>query len=143
MSACIQSFLLALALVVFAACAPGVSEPAVDTARLTHIEGLGSLLFPNSGAEDAQEAFHRGVLLLPSFEDEPSAEAFRRAQELDPEFALAYWGEAMTYNHPFWKQKDVAAAHEALGRYAATAEERLAKAPSARARLYLEAVECR
>ena len=135
------SAVLALALVGSAACTPGVSESNGDAVRLTHIEGLGSLSFPNSGAEDAQEAFHRGVLLLHSFEYEPSAEAFRRAQELDPEFALAYWGEAMTYNHPFWRQKDVAAAHEALGRYAATAQERLAKAPSERERMYFEAIE--
>jgi hypothetical protein len=36
------------------------------------------------------------VLLLHSFEFSPAAEAFRKAQEYDVDFALAYWGEAMT-----------------------------------------------
>jgi tetratricopeptide (TPR) repeat protein len=144
MSARICAVALVLLLVIVAACAPGaserVAEPA-DAVALTHVEGLGSLSFPNSGAAGAQEAFHRGVLLLHSFEFESSAEAFREAQGLDADFALAYWGEAMTYNHPLWRQKDVAAAHEVLGRYAPIAEERLAKAPSERERRYLEAVE--
>ncbi len=141
MSAHLRATALVLLLVISVACAPSASESASDAVRLTHIEGLGSLSFPNSGADDAQEAFHRGVLLLHSFEFESSAEAFRRAQELDPDFALAYWGEAMSYNHPLWRQKDVAAAQEVLGRYAATTEERLAKAPSERERMYLEALE--
>ena len=32
------------------------------------------------------------------------------AQKADPAFALAYWGEAMSYNHPLWAQQDLAAA---------------------------------
>ena len=106
-----------------------------------HIEGLGSIAFPNSGAPEAQEAFRRGVLLLHSFEYGPAAEAFREAQEVDPEFALAYWGEAMTYNHPLWRQQDRDRARQVLERLAPTREERRAKAPSEREKMYLDAVE--
>lgn len=67
---------------------------------------LGSVDFPNSGNEESQPHFLTGVLLLHSFEYEDAAEAFLLAQEADPEFALAYWGEAMTYNHPIWMQQD-------------------------------------
>jgi len=141
MSACVRTAALGLLLVVSVACAPAVSDNASDAAALTRIEGLGSLSFPNSGAASAQEAFHRGVLLLHSFEFESSAEAFREAQELDSDFALAYWGEAMSYNHPLWRYKGTEAAMEVLGRYASTTEERLAKAPTERERGYLEAVE--
>ncbi len=49
----------------------------------THIDGLGSLSFPNSGAAEAQHDFLRGVLLLHSFEYGYAAEAFRRAQEIE------------------------------------------------------------
>lgn len=70
------------------------------------IESLGTLDFPNSGAAEAQDAFVRGVLLLHSFEYEDAKEAFLEAQEIDPEFGMAYWGEAMTYNHPLWRQQD-------------------------------------
>jgi len=126
-------------LVVAAACAPsGPAEPAVE---LTTIDGLGSLNFPNSGAAEAQEPFLRGVLLMLSFEYDPAATAFREAQEIDPDFALAYWGEALTYNHPVWDQRDMEAGQTALGRYAPTAEERLAKVPSDRERMYMQAAE--
>ena len=47
----------------------------------------------------AQPAFIKGVLLLHSFEYEDAAAAFRQAQRVDPSFALAYWGEAMTHFH--------------------------------------------
>ncbi|MEE8492113.1 MAG: tetratricopeptide repeat protein, partial [Acidimicrobiia bacterium] len=80
----------------------------VSSQQPTHIEGLGSLSFPNSGAPDAQHDFLRGVLLLHSFEYDFAAQAFRKAQEIDPNFAMAYWGEAMTYTHPVWSQKDAA-----------------------------------
>src|SRR5262245_49008588 len=61
---------------------------------------LGQIDFPTSGAPQAQKSFLQGVLLLHSFEYEDAADEFRKAQELDPDFAMAYWGEAMTHNHP-------------------------------------------
>jgi tetratricopeptide (TPR) repeat protein len=107
----------------------------------THIKGLGSVSFPNSGAPEAQHHFLRGVLLLHSFEYDFAADAFRKAQEIDPDFALAYWGEAMTYTHPVWNQKDTGAALAALARYALTPAARTAKAPTDRERAYLAAVD--
>jgi tetratricopeptide (TPR) repeat protein len=107
----------------------------------THIEGLGSLTFSNSGAPEAQHDFIRGVLLLHSFEYDLAAQAFRRAQAIDPDFALAYWGEAMTYTHPLWNEKDTDSALEALARYAPAKAERAAKAPTERERAYLSAVD--
>jgi tetratricopeptide (TPR) repeat protein len=107
----------------------------------THIEGLGSLSFPNSGAQSAQQDFIRGVLLLHSFEYGYAADAFKEAQRLDPAFALAYWGEAMTYTHPVWNEKNRDAALEALARYAPSPEARATKAPTARERAYLAAVD--
>ncbi|HEY6064959.1 MAG TPA: hypothetical protein VIY96_02320, partial [Thermoanaerobaculia bacterium] len=63
---------------------------------------LGRIDFPTSGSPAAQERFVRGVLLLHSFEYDDAAEEFRAAQKADPGFAMAYWGEAMTKNHPLW-----------------------------------------
>src|SRR2546430_2454578 len=71
---------------------------------------LGTIDFPTSGAPVAQPQFIRGVLLLHSFEYRDAAQAFREAQRLDPGFALAYWGEALTYTHPIWNQQDLRAA---------------------------------
>src|SRR5687767_8369909 len=69
---------------------------APDSFPSSRMEGLGRIDFPNSGPAAAQPAFERGVLLLHSFEYVDAAEAFREAQTLAPDFALAYWGEAMT-----------------------------------------------
>ncbi|WP_207431482.1 tetratricopeptide repeat protein [Sabulibacter ruber] len=98
--------------------------------------------FPNSGKPQAQRAFLEGVLLLHSFEYEDAAEAFQKAQQQDPDFALAYWGEAMTYNHPIWggpSESDKAIA--CLNKLGYSASERLAKAPTEKEKGLLRAVE--
>jgi len=102
---------------------------------------LGTIDFPTSAGPAAEAVFVRGVLYLHSFEYASAAEAFRAAQALEPGFALAYWGEAMTYNHPVWNQQDRAAALAALGRLGPTPEARQARAPTGRERGYLAAVE--
>ena len=101
----------------------------------------GEVAFANSGAKAAQADFAAGMALLHDFEYPAAAEAFRRAQTADPGFAMAYWGEAMTYNHPVWMQQDAVAARAALARLAPTAELRQAKAPTAREKAWLGAVE--
>ncbi|HWW60518.1 MAG TPA: hypothetical protein VN181_04040 [Thermoanaerobaculia bacterium] len=76
---------------------------------------LGSVSFPTSTTNaDAQAAFERGVAALHSFWYEEAATAFRRAQQLDPTFAMAFWGEAMTFNHPIWYEQDRDAARAVL-----------------------------
>ena len=66
---------------------------------------LGTIDFPTSGNAAAQPLFTKGVLLMHSFEYEDAREAFVAAQKADAGFAMAYWGEAMTYNHPLWQQQ--------------------------------------
>ncbi len=77
---------------------------------------LGVLDFPNSGAAAAQDAFSRGVMLLHSFEFDDAHSAFLAAQSIDPGFAMAIWGEAMTFNHPLWAQQDREKALKALAK---------------------------
>src|SRR2546426_10389148 len=102
---------------------------------------LGTIAFPTSGAPAAQAPFIRGVLLLHSFEYQDAAQAFREAQRIDPGFALAYWGEALTYTHPVWNEQDRNAARAALQRLGPTPAARRAKAPTPRGKEYLDAVE--
>ncbi len=104
-------------------------------------EGVGEVAFANSGSAAAQGAFRRGLALLHNFEYPDAAEQFRQAERADPGFAMAFWGEAMTYNHAVWMQQDAAAARAALARLGETPEARLAKAPTERERDYLRAVE--
>jgi tetratricopeptide (TPR) repeat protein len=102
---------------------------------------LGKIAFPTSGRAEAQPYFLRGVLYLHSFEYDSAAKLFREAQRLDPNFALAFWGEAMTYNHPIWMQQDSGAARATLGRLAPTRAQRRAKAQTEREKRWLDAVE--
>lgn len=102
---------------------------------------LGTIEFPTAGSASAQPHFVRGVLFLHSFEYDSAAHEFREAQRLDPRFAMAYWGEAMTYTHPVWDEQDTLAAHNTLARLATTRESRKMHAPTAREQAYLDAVE--
>jgi hypothetical protein len=104
-------------------------------------EGVGVVAFANSGKPEAQEPFLRGMALLHNFEYPTAATAFREAQDADPSFAMAYWGEAMTYTHPIWFQQDAVAARAALQRLGATPAERMAKAGTERERDYLRALD--
>ncbi len=102
---------------------------------------LGKLDFPTSASPAAQEHFVRGVGALHSFWYDEAADEFRAAETAEPGFALAYWGEAMTFNHPVWGEEDMAGARAALAKLAATPGERAAKAPTEREKMWLAAVE--
>jgi tetratricopeptide (TPR) repeat protein len=54
---------------------------------------------------------------------------------------MAYWGEAMTFDHPIWGEYDRPGAMAVLSRLGANAAARQAKAPTAREKMYLDAVE--
>src|SRR3954470_7769009 len=102
---------------------------------------LGSINFPTSAKPAAQAPFLTGVKGLYNFEFDIAADAFREAQKADPGFALAYWGEAMSYNHPLWAQQDLPAARKALEKLAPTAAARAAKAPVGKERDLVESAE--
>ena len=102
---------------------------------------FGEVSFANTGAAAAQPAFLRGLALLHDFEYPRAADNFREAQKIDPDFVMAYWGEAMTYTHPVWYQQDAAAARAVLQHLGATPADRAAKAKSDRERAYLQTIE--
>ncbi len=102
-------------------------------------QGLGTITFPTSASAQAQPAFLTGVKALHNFQFDEAGVAFREAQKLDPSFALAYWGEAMSYNHPLWSEQNLDAAEKALKRLAPTHAERVAKAKLPKEKALLEA----
>lgn len=104
------------------------------------LDQIGTFDFPTSGSPAAQEHFLLGVGYLHSFGMTQAQEEFRKAQEIQPDFAMAYWGEAFTYQHPFFGQKSDGPG-EALMRLGSTSEERHSKAPTAREKGFLRAAE--
>jgi tetratricopeptide (TPR) repeat protein len=102
---------------------------------------FGSVAFANSGATAAQPAFLRGLALLHNFEYDDAATAFRDAQKRDPGFAMAYWGEAMTYNHGIWREQDSVKARAVLARLGASSADRVAKAKTEREKDYLRTID--
>jgi tetratricopeptide (TPR) repeat protein len=109
---------------------PSVLAPSVAT-----------LTFPNSGAPGAQPLFLRGVAWLHSFGYEDAIDAFVAAQRIDPGFALAYWGESLSYSQPLWFSEDIVKGRAALAKLAATPDARQARARTPREKGLLAAVE--
>lgn len=117
----------------------GAHEHAPDA---SDVEGeLGVVHFENSGSPAAQAPFLRGLLLLHSFEYGAARRSFQEALKADPSFAMAVWGEALTYNHSLWNEQDTAAARAALAKLGASPAERTARGKTARERDYLASVE--
>ncbi len=104
-------------------------------------ENVGSIDFTTSATGEAQQHFLRGVAILHSFGWKQAIEQFQAAQAIDPDFAMAYWGESLSYNHPLVSQMDETEPSRVLKRLAPTREERLAKAPTQREKDFLNAVE--
>lgn len=138
----------ALLALLLEACGPGPSpaaptfpapSPVWDPTQRTG--DLGSISFPVSGNPAAQEAFRRGVAWLHNFGYEDAIEAFRSAQAADPDFAMAYWGEAMAFSQPLWFFEEPEKGRAALAKLASTPEARIAKARTPREQGYLRAVE--
>ncbi|PCJ47022.1 MAG: hypothetical protein COA74_12490 [Gammaproteobacteria bacterium] len=116
---CILIFIIATILL------PVYGNPKID------LSDVGDVHIENSGSADAQQHFLHGLAQLHNFEYWSAAEDFQKAQKIDPDFALAYWGEAMTYNHTIWMRQDKKSALKALNKYASSAANRADKAQSA------------
>ncbi len=104
-------------------------------------ESVGNLRFETSASPEAQKHFLRGVAILHSFGWKQAIAEFQAAQKIDPDFALAYWGETLCYNHPLFNEQDSKTPREVLARLGTTPEARLAKAPTAREKGFLQAAE--
>jgi tetratricopeptide (TPR) repeat protein len=102
---------------------------------------LGDAHLATSGDEAALPHFEQGLLLLHSFEYEDARAAFVKAQEADPDFAMAYWGEAMTHNHPIWHRQEYEEGQAALLKLGDSPEARLAKAETELEKDLLKAAE--
>ena len=120
----------------------GVAVVVLVSAPLSaQLENVGTIEFPTSARPEAQRHFLRGVAILHSFGWKQAIEEFKRAQQAQPDFALAYWGETLAYNHPLNAEQDAKNPRAVLARLGPDAAARLAKAPTRREKGFLEAVE--
>jgi len=128
-----------LMVVVLSICLQGGFSLSAISAEL---EQIGTFDFPTSASGEAQKHFTLGVGYLHSFGWKQARTEFRKAQEIDPDFALAYWGESLTYNHPLIPVlQDPDSPKETLNRLGSTSEERHSKAPTSREKGFLRAAE--
>ena len=97
--------------------------------------------FAASGSPEAHKVFLTGLLQLHNFEYGDARASFQDAQLADPDFTMAYWGEALSYEHSFWGRSDIDASRAVLARLGATPEERASRAQTAREKAYLHTVE--
>lgn len=100
-----------------------------------------ALAGPRAQTPTAQSEFGLGVAWLHSFMYEDAIGAFRTAQKLDPAFAMAYWGEAMSFSQPLWFFEEVDKGRAALVKLGPTSEARIAKAKTPREQGFMRAVE--
>jgi tetratricopeptide (TPR) repeat protein len=85
-------------------------------ASSSSVANLGEVEFKTSGSEKAQQHFLHGLAALHSFWYKEALDAFRKSTEIDPDFAMGYWGEAMAHNHPLWEEQDIEAAKKVLSK---------------------------
>ena len=107
---------LLLAFLSFPPAVFGQSEEQHHHADTVRAEQYGSVHFPISCSGQVQQSFERGVAMLHSFEYEDADATFIAVAHRDPNCAMAYWGQAVSYYHPHWQPPD--AAHLKLGREA-------------------------
>ena len=84
----------------------------------TLMTGFGDLHHPTSTQNaEAQQFFDQGLRLIYAFNHDEAARSFRRATQLDPGYAMAYWGVAEAvgpnYNDPASDER-FAEAHAAI-----------------------------
>jgi hypothetical protein len=81
--------------------------------------------------------FDIGVALLHNFWYSRALSTFNQIIQADPQCAMAYWGAAMTYKHPFW---DAPTRGDEQSAWALVQTGMKAKEKSPREAMYIEAV---
>lgn len=108
---------------------------------IVQAQNYGSTDFHASGSEEAHAVFTTGLLKMHNFEFEDARSSFQEAILIDPDFTMAYWGEALSYEHSFWRRYETEKSREVLSRLGVTPEARAARAVTQREKDYLASIE--
>ena len=127
---------------------PAEPDPASEDEMAEYLMtlDLGTINFPTSASDAAQRYFVQGVAALHNFDYYDAGILFRAAQRVEPDFVMAYWGEAMTHTAVVWRRYPGGQQHRdkaiaVLERLGPTSEARAAKAPTEREKGFVAAVE--
>ena len=102
-----------------------------------HIHGLGHVHMDTSCSPSVSADFDRALAMLHNFWFARALEAFKKVIQSDPQCAMAYWGAAMTYNHPFW---DAPTREDESAAWAQVQKGRQPTKKTPREEMYLDAV---
>jgi len=102
-----------------------------------HIYGLGHVHMDTSCSPSVSADFDRALAMLHNFWFARALEAFKKVIQADPQCAMAYWGAAMTYNHPFW---DAPTREDESAAWALVQKGRQTTKKTPREEMYLDAV---
>ena len=130
----------AICLLVMLSCgAPGIAQDAEEHVHASagSEEGLGHVHMDTSCASAVAANLDRALALLHNFWYRRALEGFQQVSTVDPECAIAFWGAAMTYNHPFW---DAPSSADETAAWGLVQKGLAAKKVSPREKLYLNAV---
>jgi Tfp pilus assembly protein PilF len=111
------------------------SHPQHDPSRSE--QGFGRVHMDTSCSPSVAADFDRALAFLHNFWYQRARERFDTVLNKDPGCSMAYWGAAMTYNHPFWDPPSPA---DEKAAWALVRQGMSANKTSPRERLYLGAV---
>ena len=132
-----KRLVFALAITILSSGLAHAQQASYDHSSAVSEEGSGRAHMDTSCSPTVAAEFDRSLALLHNFWYARAFERFSQVAANDPECAMAYWGAAMTYNHPLWdppSQADETAA------WALVQKGMAAQKASAREKLYLAAV---
>lgn len=113
------------------------SAPPLDPANV-YGEQLGDVTVPFVCSEAAAISAQRGLALLHHMTYVGARAAFAETIEADPDCAMGYWGQAMSYIHPLWSDPPSQADFE---RGKVLTAEAMQRAKNEQERAYVAAVE--
>src|SRR5215472_3586906 len=99
--------------------------------------GVGHVHMDISCSPAVSRNFDIALALLHNFWYPRAISTFDQVIQADPECAMAYWGAAMTYNHPFW---DAPTQTDEQSAWALALKGMKAKKKSPREAMYIDAV---
>jgi tetratricopeptide (TPR) repeat protein len=125
--------------IVFFFAAPSLAQQAEEHMHSSAVsgEGLGRVHMDISCSPAVAAKFDRALALLHNFWYARALDGFQQVSNDDPDCAMAYWGAAMTYNHPFWDSPSQA---DETAAWTLVQKGMSAQKASAREKLYLAAL---